>query len=144
MNKVLYSTAKQLAEKGFNRKCSHVYEDSDGTVGIVCAQYFMEGESAVDKDDIERVIKNSQEYYENTSVVLCPYQNQVIDWLREKHNIVVQINPLFDHDLKRWTYGWKIIKLYDDGKTESWEGNLYICHIDACENAIKSCLVNLI
>lgn len=102
---VSFGTAKLLKEKGFDGKCSYVWiidkannpEDTDG-VYKVASPYFMEGESYVSNEDIDRILEYSDEYYKDA--FLCPTLSVVMKWLREIYQIDIQVFFL----LKKYTF----------------------------------------
>jgi hypothetical protein len=67
-------------------------------------------------------------------------------WLREVHNIHIEINPICTGDSNEdleWHYGWavKTTIFIDRWKRHNAE---HISYEEACEAAIKHCLTNLI
>ena len=146
---VSFEVAELLKEKGFDEKCSCVWiinkannpEDTDG-VYKVASPYFMEGESYVSNEDIDRVLKYFDEYYYKDAF-LCPTLSVVMKWLREIHNIHIDINTnwAFKDDLIVVGY------MFNTHSTiNSWYQDLvnYPTYEEACEEAIKYCLENLI
>lgn len=141
---VSFKTANLLKEKGFDEKCRYVWvldkandpKDNDG-VYKVSSPYFMEGESYVSNEDIDRVLKYYDEYY-NKSAFLCPTLSIVMKWLREVYNFHIWVEP--NHD-KEGLYnahvkvGWW---------SNNWGGVGYNTYEQACEAAILYCLKNLI
>lgn len=77
---------------------------------------------------------------------LCPTLQMTMKWLREVHNIHIELTPICTGDSKddlEWHYGWaiKTTIFIDRWKRHNVER---ISYEEACENAIKYCLENLI
>jgi len=69
---VSYEIALQLKEKGFNEPCLASYEKSN--------------------NKIEFNIVNSPFQVKTDDIWLTPLYQQVIDWFREKHRIIISVN----------------------------------------------------
>lgn len=140
---VSFKTAILLKEHGFNEKCNYVY-DHDGT--MVAAQNFMEGESSVDCDDIDSVAKYDGwiTYTQGEYAYLCPTIARAMKWLREVHNII--INVWFSEDEYEGDCGWSSCCHPHISKNEPFiiVGDAYSSYELAAEEAIKYCLENYV
>ena len=120
---VSFETAKLLKEKGFDEPClmCYTYDEKLGNYGHY----------------------NS---YKNSEVfsLTAPTLQMVMKWLREKHNLVIQIELIdFLEHGEVWLYcitERKTIKQLT-GRDEDFTEHSYE---EACEEAIKYCLENLI
>lgn len=115
---VSFEVAKLLKEKGFDEPCRAIYEEKILRINTLC-DYF-----------------NS----ELSSYVCAPTLQMAMKWLREIHNIFIEISV--DEMLKDEGYQWA---LYNNDTKEikpyaGWR-DLYE---EACEEAIKYSLENLI
>ena len=141
---VSFEIAKLLKEKGFDEKCRYVYSNVGGKIS---SENFMEGESFVDNSDIELVAKYN-EWITSTQgdyAFLCPTLQMAMKWLREEYNLHFLLSP-YNRDSNPLVvyYNIDIVKppefvesFYSNiGKDQSYE--------EACEDAIKYCLENLI
>jgi hypothetical protein len=113
-----YEVAKLLKEKEFDEACRAVYEEKVLRINTLCDYH------------------NS----ELSSYVCAPTHQMAMKWLREVHNIFIEISV--DEMLKDEGYQWalynndtKEIKPYS-GWGDSYE--------EACEAALNYCLENLI
>ncbi len=90
---VSYELSLQLKEKGFDWSCLGYYRQNNKS----------------EKFDLIQSHTNS--FYEGENrMCLAPTHQQVIDWLRNEHNI--HINPI--HHPTSQTYGFRITGKYDD------------------------------
>lgn len=92
---VSFELARLLQKKGFDGMCEYVWildkaNDPDDTDGIwkECAPKFMEGESRVSLNDIDRVLSYSDDYY-HKEVYLCPTLYMALKWIREEKGVNV-------------------------------------------------------
>lgn len=128
---VSFETAKLLKEKGFDIECDYLYVNGD----IVRAQ-------------------GGKYNWNKGETIFTDYKNEcstptlqiAMKWLREVHdfnvNIELTIHGYFcslSH-IVRDSSGY-IIDIED---SEAWETAYYDSYEEACENAIKYCLENLI
>ena len=153
---VSFETAKLLKEKGFDEKCRYVYNNKGNKIAY---ERFMEGESFVDKIDIESVARYDgwNTYLLGDYAYLCPTLQMAMKWLREKYDLHIEITSIKPygsdgngHDIpldgveyhsnivqnNKWT---DIIK-----KFKSHSIACYYSYEQACEAAIIYCLENLI
>lgn len=127
---VSFETAKLLKEKGFNEYCRAFRSpNSIGTKGLFYSQY---------------EIKNTEVKKTLGAAIVCPTLQMAMKWLREKHNLVIQIELIdyLEHG-EVWLYSVierKTIKTLT-GRDEDFTEHSYE---EACEAAIKYCLENLI
>lgn len=133
---VSFETAKLLKEKGFN---------------IPCNTYFVEVEKETAKNKFKirfchsSVAANRNTYKSemaNHYYFSCPTLQMVMKWLREVHNIDISIevrvwNEVEDGFVKYWKYTvYRTDEIEDFGQSNTPE--------EACEEAIRYCLENLI
>ena len=118
---VSFETAKLLKEKGFNYPCRVVYSPK----GVV--KHYLKEEAYAHH------LKGHKK--------LCPTLQMAMKWLREVHNIVINIGwGEILEDRFQW---WCIILNLKDGSILR-ESEYYATYEEACEAAIKYCLENLI
>ena len=119
---VSLETAKLLKEKGFDIPVWTYYENDDYEIVI----------------DNE-IIFGSTRNWNNSSTryISAPTQAMVMKWLREEHNIAINIGwgEIFE-DKFQW---WCIILNYKDGSILR-ESEYYATYEEAAEAAIKYCL----
>jgi len=139
---VSFETAKLLKEKGFDGKCLKVWIysksiDLENNAQLVSSPHFMEGESAIDSADVHKVL-TTEELYDDA--YLCPTLQMAMKWLREKHNI--HIEPRYFPMPNIYRY----VIIYSPFTIENIDSHpqYFNTHEEACEEAIKYCLKNLI
>ena len=69
---ISFETAKLAKEKGFNEPCKYFYEEISG--------------EAIKWECVGDIISTKKNEF------LCPTQSLLARWLREKHNICVEVN----------------------------------------------------
>ena len=116
---VSFETAKLLKEKGFDESVNRFYETSTGQPSLVRSEY----------------CRNSY-----TISYAAPTLQMAMKWLREK-GIVITIDYNDDSDCEdNERYGfsvyWNSLKKVDLATYTTYE--------EACEAAIKYCLINLV
>ena len=119
---VSFETAKLLKEKGFDSEChSHYYpcHRPDGSVQYHIAEIYS--------------LKSLKDFY------LAPTLQMAMKWLREVHNLFVDI--YYDYDFREG-YKFSIHKL-TKGTTLETNNENYSTYEQACDKAIKYCLENL-
>ena len=121
---VSFETAKLLKEKGFNEMCQYCYAD--------------DGYRFSSRDTINTIVKDT--------FATAPTLQMAMKWLREAHNIHIELNPICTGDSNEdleWHYGWAVRTtiFIDRWKRHDAE---HISYEQACEAAIKYCLENLI
>lgn len=120
---VSFETAKLLKEKGFDEATYHDYAPSG-------ARWF------------EEVLVN----HNSQGGVACPTLQMAMKWLREKHNIFIDISSRFSKNAdKDVCFSYSCKKLIDTYKSsyEIGDGE-WLNYEEAVEAAIKHCLKNLI
>lgn len=147
---VSFETAKLLKEKGFDDNCFYVWVNADNqTPSLLATANFVEGEIATNRETLDAVTQYHMITYESNNKIesfLCPTLQMVMRWLRDTHNIVIVINFITEHyraDIN--AFSWVIYTANNHlgwDKTESKKS--LISYEEACENAIKYCLENLI
>ena len=153
---VSFEIAKLLKAKGFDEKCSYVWmldkannpEDTDG-VYKVASPCFMEGESYVSNEDIDRVLEYYDEYY-HKDAFLCPTLQMAMKWLREEHSIIIIVEPhIFNTQEGRATqfsFSVWVEDNYEDPYFDDSEHQFesFSTYEKTCDVAIKYCLTNLV
>lgn len=134
---ISFETAKLLKEKGFDEPIGFVYSEN--------------GELMKLSDFGVRYLSNSEcDDYPHwqfpiegvTSIVSAPTLQMAMKWLREVHSIDISIDIRFwtddeGVDVKSWRYTvYRADEIEDFGQSDTYE--------DACEEAIKYCLENLV
>jgi len=137
---VSFETAKLLKEKGFDEKCRYVYNNEGKKI---TSEHFMEGESFVDKIDIESVARYDgwNTYLLGDYAYLCPTIQMAMKWLRKEHNIFIDVLIL---DLKDGDYSYVVEDIVTRDYLATGGNDSYDTFEEAAEVAIKYCLENLI
>jgi len=114
---VSFETAKLLKEKGFDEPCHALYHNGEDKI------FF-----GLDVDSYYNTVLNADCY-------ACPTLQMAMKWLREVHNLHIVV---FRYNNSAFPYIWYIFAHNGEKpyKTNSYE--------EACEEAIKYCLENLI
>ena len=123
---VNFETAKLLKEKGFDEPCHCLWNNpSNGSpYNSVC-------EDIMTYEDIDPEVVHH--WY------LCPTLQMAMKWLREKHNLWIDIDPLTGN---KWT--WSIWLMNDPSQKMGESLQIISNYNEACEVSIKYCLENLI
>lgn len=122
---VSFETAKLLKEKGFDEYCG--YYSSDGEYCGYCV-YNHRGEDYISAPTLQMAKK----------------------WLREVHNIHINIDIHYLHFANQNGWMYIITKIlengidYIDSEGDENDKYFYSTYEEACETAIKYCLENLI
>ena len=121
---VSYEVAKLLKEKGFNEKCRTFYNDK--TLKITY---------------IDSPISNEKPF---NLCLLAPTQSMAMKWLREVHNIFIQVDYIWSPK-ELYTYTFDIHNMKRARSIFSTPyGESFNSYEEVCEEAIKYCLTNLI
>ena len=123
---VTYEIALALEELGFNKPClaSYYTDDErnyakDGTYD--CRQKIS---SSIDFDPFKEEFDNFYINSNETYYVSAPLWQQVIDWLRNKHDIVIEIARQKYFDTYANSYAYEVVcKVY---KNKELEGSVVI------------------
>ena len=124
---VSFEIAKLLKEKGFDGYCFAFHKEQDKYESHPNSVHFA-----------PTLINN--EYLLDTSIIICPTLQMTMKWLRENHNIKVNIF----YNNSNYTIE------YFEPNTQTGVGKFvfigdgYPSYEQACESAIKYCLENLI
>ncbi len=114
---VSYEIAKALKEKGFNNPC----------FGWWCL--VGDGIPSLNIEQSNR--SNFQPDWDKT--FLAPTHQQIIDWLREKHDLPIHIHSIWQHDSNNYSYQYHITANH-----EEWNGTEhYKSFNEALNNAIE-------
>lgn len=148
---VSFETAKLLKEKGFDGPCYKVWETHGDSQTLVAAPWFVEGETVVNRESVDAAAKQyAYEYNLNNNVegYLAPTLQMAMRWLREKHNLHVEVR-ITNHGITI-----DIIKYYwvmTNTETGRWcdESTLYTAKAfdtpeEAEEDAIRHALEKLV
>lgn len=131
---VSFETAKLLKEKGFEIDTTKDY----WKIGPDGTKYFMCSIGAYTSD-----IDNKTAYYRPADSYPCPTQQMAMRWLREVHNVHIEIDPdwVSKPEFKIIGYAFDI-----HSKDDPWYEHMteYSTYEEAVEEAIKYCLNNLI
>lgn len=119
---VSFETAKLLKEKGFDESCYQKYDD-EGYLSFNHVGY-------INSD------KPRDDFY-----ALAPTLQMAMKWLREVYNINIDIVSIWNQ--KRFEYQVFVVTP-ENAKHCYVDDKLYLGYEEACEEAIKYCLKNLI
>lgn len=130
---VSFETAKLLKEKDFNESCYTYYDDIGDSINRFHKGYHFNNTSypwGVPYD-----LREAKKY------VVSPTLQMAMKWLREVHNIAINIGwgEIFVED-----YRWWCIILNQKSDEILRDSEYYKTYEEACESAIKYCLENLI
>ena len=123
---VSLETAKLLNEKWFVQKCRSYYLGNDENRWEHCYQ---------------EVIPKNETVYE------CPTQQMAMRWLREEHNLSIEISScctVLEGKAGESFWAARIIDRHKILDNPLLVGNRFSKYEEACEAAIKCCLENLI
>jgi hypothetical protein len=117
---VSFETAKLLKEKGFSAFV-HYYYDKYG--------------------ELLYTIITKQNMDSGSTYIICPTLQMTMKWLREVHNIYVEVSIN-----EKLQFGWSIHRSVNNSLYFSANSKdvSYTTHEQACEAAVKYCLENLI
>ena len=128
---VSFEIAKLLKEKGFDENTLMVYM-SYGDL-CKCNRY-----DSIRNSNYNDITKN---YFECTA----PTHQMTMAWLREIHNIHIEIYVIKNYDKKICEYTYTIMDLNFPGSDDGIDCcNEYKTYEQACESAIKYCLERLV
>jgi len=123
---VSFEIAKLLKDKGFDEPCHCFYEYRKRLYNDM-DKYFPDG------------MKNSDHDKEGNKGISAPTLQMAMKWLREVHNLYVDIRININNSLysfKIYSVGISGAKAFTEYRIKSYEA--------ACEEAIKYCLEHLI
>lgn len=125
---VSFETAKLLKEKGYWNIATMLYKENGEIVNY-------------------NVPLNNKGFSSTLGVFYeAPTLQMAMKWLREVHNIHIELNPICTGDSNEdleWHYGWAVRTTIF---TDRWKRHdaVHISYEEAAEAAIKYCLENLI
>lgn len=119
---VSYETAKLLKEKGFNEHC-HTWQRENENINYC--------DIPLDYSDM----------FEEHNEYLVPTYQMAMKWLREVHSLEIYPYHDFTEDNDSW---WFEIIRFNSSYAEHESDSIYHTYEEACEDAIKYCLENLI
>ena len=122
---VSFETAKLLKEKGFDTPVWTRYEN----------------------DDVNEVIFGDKYNWNNSPMeqISAPTLQMAMKWLRETHNIHIEIYVIKNYDKKMCEYTYTIMDLNFPGSDDGIDCcNKYKTYEEACEAAIKYYLEKMI
>ncbi len=152
---VSFEVAKLLKEKGFDGKCSRIWakEENESPLRIAMS-LFVEGEEVADRETVEKATSYNNKYKFRTSVMgyLCPTLQMVMKWLREEHNLFIEVQYatsllLQPHTTIYFQIYYMSLDYTTSGKNmlpDDYIREYYTSYEEACEAAIKYCLEKLI
>ena len=125
---VSFTTAKLLKEKGFDGKdtedCFAFYNEN-GEIGFL------------------QTFSDIVDYFNSENSVIAPTHQMAMKWLRADHKWSIQVFPVFDN--LKWCYDIYELKIQKyQSRPELLSDMDYDTYEEACEAAIKYCLMNLI
>ena len=124
---VSFEIAKLLKEKGFDGRCTHYYKNEKYLVDLGYTNIH----SYTNSDLVEELT--------------APTLQMAMKWLREVHNLSIEIYVLKNFDKKICEYTYTIMDLNFPGSDDGIECCIdYETYEQACEAAIKCCLEHLI
>ena len=122
-------------EKGFNEKCEYHYQYFIDDDRYELMQYEDNGSAHC----FNELHLNSIATIRGNLECSAPYQYQLMDWLREKHNIhisILQTNlPLTDPQTDEWEWGYFIYEINDP--TNLLKSN---CDFETYEECLETAL----
>ncbi len=129
-----YELSKQLKEKGFNLLTNHFYSES----GKLFPRVLESGNEPVsfEPDDFYENFNTILKYEVEgkcQNVISAPLHQQVIDWFREKHNIIILVEVATY--INSFNYRFYIETI--DDKVEGFKTNNYY---EALNKAIEEAL----
>ena len=145
---VSFETAKLLKEKGFNIPCDNYYDSSGKTPN----------ESVYGGANIETLDYNADPFvksgFPKFKTFSVPTQAMAMKWLREVHKLVIVVSICNENNKgntdysnpDRWFYFFDITNAKGVVIDTEYDplSNEFPTYEQACEAAIKYCLVNLI
>jgi hypothetical protein len=145
---VSFETAKLLKEKGFDGKCARVWVEEKGNEPIrMGMSSFVEGEEVADNETVEAATGYANEYmFKNPCVAyLCPTLQMAMKWLREEHNLHIDVFPYCEKKRVRYQV---LIWTLPPKRTFRNLDDIYDCEYksneQACDAAIKWCLEKIV
>lgn len=123
-----FETAKLLKDKGFKERCDYYYTKHGDLTDCLVVGYA----------DGNRVICKDHTLFPYSA----PTQAMAMGWLREIHNIYIMIDKDFA-TTDGWHYFIATKDMWKNSKAIQQKSNNYT-YEEACEEAIKYCLENLI
>lgn len=149
---VSFEIAKLLKEKGFNEPCTYLWifektnnldVDANGIYKCPLKRY-MESDYC-NNTSIELLKKEDEYWNDNTDIFTCPTLQMAIKWLREVHNLSVEVYRTacgYIGCIVAIPSGTDIKFLEDDG--DDLPSGQYTTFEKACEATVQYCLKNLI
>lgn len=127
---VNYNIANLLKEKGFD-------EEIETLITPTGKIYFLD-ENSVEKTPHKTICNSQINTYSND--VSCPTLQMAMKWLREVHNLHIDVDP------SKGNWNSTVLELEGWSCAVKFEEDIPIqdSYEEACEAAIKYCLVNLI
>ena len=129
---VSFEVAKLLKERGFYEPtCGFYHDDYIGTL----------------------IVSSPSNHNGSINSIAAPSQGHAMKWLREKYNIIICIEPhsynTFDNKTSSYIFTYWTDDNYNEpycwrNETNSVFGKSWSTYEEACEEAIKYCLENLI
>lgn len=138
-----YEIALKLKELGFDEKCMASYYTYD-IKNFSKGKYDYRGKFEFDYSTEDQYIVNSNETY----YVSAPLWQQVIDWFRDEHDIVIEIARQKYFDTYANSYAYEVVcKVYKnrelDGSVvirDNKNSHIFYFYEEAREQAILKCI----
>jgi hypothetical protein len=149
---VSFETAKLLKEKGFSENTICKYAD----VGGITEKWYDDYRERVLHFDwnegylIEPSIELKDQYEIIGNTISAPTLQMTMKWLRKVHNIHINLDIHWLHFANKNGWMYIIVRILENGtefvdaKGDSNDKHFYSTYEEACETAIKYCLVHLI
>ena len=131
---VSFETAKLLKENGFNSKCIAYYLVFNENIKFYECNNLGQSLPYISNDNWTIILRNPLE-----SGYTAPTLQMVMKWLREVHNLYIDIRININNSLysfKIYSVGISGARAFTEYRIKSYES--------ACEEAIKYCLKHLI
>ena len=149
---VSFETAKLLKEKGFDEPCTYLWffektnnpEVDDNGVYKIPIKNHTENDYW-NNTSIELFKKESEYWNDNIDIFACPTLQMAMKWIREMHNLFIELYVVKNYSNKKLEYTYSIQDLDFQGSDDGIECcKNFDTPEQASEAAIKYCLENLI
>ena len=128
---VSFEVAKLLKEKGFPQmEENSVYHTTEIVYSI-----------NADKEGVHHLTHRYPAVYDINNYICAPTLQMTMKWLREEHNIHIKVHCSGNRNYL--VYAQSLVTAFNDFCIESTTGS-FNSYEQACEEAIKYCLENLI
>ena len=134
MNIIGFETAKLAKEKGFSEK-SFYYYDNNGKAGVNFEiSSFISSTAVITYLDFKEDFNKIKDHFS------APYMVELLDWLREKHNIIIELSiSAINTTENKVCYTYSIYKDITFVKKQSYLDS-YLDYYECLENALRKSL----